>query len=158
MAIGAGISNLGERAVRDALSSGVLAGYPVVGVRVRLIGGSFHSVDSSDLAFEQAAAMAIEKAVKDAEPVLLEPIMWLQAEVPEASFGAVQGGLLGKRGLITDCRVHGDMRVIDAKVPLAEMFGYSSEIRSATAGRGTFTMEPLSYEKVPEEIAERIIL
>jgi elongation factor G len=146
------------RAVKDALSSGVLAGYPVVGIRVTLIDGSFHSVDSSDLAFEQAAAIAVEKAVKDAEPVLLEPIMRLQAEVPEASFGAVQGGLLGKRGLITDCHVHGTMRVIDAKVPLAEMFGYSSEIRSATAGRGTFTMEPLSYEKIPEEIAQQIIL
>ena len=146
------------RAVRDALSSGVLAGYPVVGIKVTLIDGSFHSVDSSDLAFEQAAAIAVEKAVKDAEPVLLEPIMRLQTEVPEASFGAVQGGLLGKRGLITDCHVHGTMRVIDAKVPLAEMFGYSSEIRSATAGRGTFTMEPLSYEKIPEEIAQQIIL
>jgi elongation factor G len=135
-----------------------LAGYPVVGVKVTLIGGSFHSVDSSDLAFEQAATIAVEKAVKDAKPVLLEPIMRLQAVVPEASFGAVQGGLLGKRGSITDCRVHGDMRVIDANVPLAEMFGYSSEIRSATAGRGTFTMEPLTYEEVPKEAAEQIIL
>ena len=78
--------------------------------------------------------------------------------VPEATFGAVQGNLLGKRGTITDCRVHGNMRVIEAKVPLLEMFGYSSEIRSLTAGRGTFTMEPLSYEKVPEQIAEQIIL
>jgi elongation factor G len=147
-----------ERAVRDALGSGVLAGYPVVGIRVTLIGGSFHSVDSSELAFEQAAAIAVEKAIKDAEPVLLEPIMRLQVVVPEANFGVVQGGLLGKRGLITDCRVHGNVRIIDAKVPLAEMFGYSSEIRSATAGRGTFTMEPLSYEKTPEHIAERIIL
>jgi elongation factor G len=147
-----------ERAVRDALGSGVLAGYPVVGIRVTLIGGSFHSVDSSELAFEQAAAIAVEKVIKDAEPVLLEPIMRLQVVVPEANFGVVQGGLLGKRGLITDCRVHGNVRIIDAKVPLAERFGYSSEIRSATAGRGTFTMEPLSYEKTPEHIAERIIL
>ncbi|MHC4573547.1 MAG: elongation factor G [Planctomycetota bacterium] len=146
------------RAVRDALSSGVLAGYPVVGVKVTLIGGSFHQVDSSDLAFEQAAMTAIERALKEAGPVLLEPIMRLQVVVPEANFGAVQGGLLGKRGLITDCRVHGNMRVIDAKVPLAEMFGYSSEIRSATGGRGTFTMEPLGYEKTPEQVAEKIIL
>jgi elongation factor G len=84
--------------------------------------------------------------------------MRLQVIVPEANFGAVQGNLLGKRGLITDCRMHGNMRVIDAKVPLAEMFGYSSEIRSATAGRGTFTMEPLSYERVPEQVAKEIIL
>ncbi len=146
-----------ERGARDALGSGVLASYPVVGVKVTLIDGSFHSVDSSDLAFEQAAAIAIQKALGQAGPVLLEPVMQLQAVVPQAAFGPVQSNLLGKRGLITDCRVHGNMRVIDAKVPLAEMFGYSSEIRSATAGRGTFTMEPLSYEKVPEQIAKQII-
>jgi len=147
-----------ERGARDALGSGVLAGFPVVGVKVVLVDGSFHSVDSSDMAFEQAAAIAVEKASQKAGPVLLEPVMWLQVIVPEANFGAVQGDLLGKRGLITNCRVHGNMRVIDAKVPLAEMSGYSSEIRSATAGRGTFTMEPLSYEKVPEQIAKQIIL
>jgi elongation factor G len=147
-----------ERGAKDTLNSGVLAGYPVVGVKVTLIDGSFHSVDSSDLAFEQAAAIAVEKAGKQAEPVLLEPVMKLQVIVPEANFGAVQGSLLGKRGLITDCRMHGNMRVIDAKVPLAEMFGYSSDIRSATAGRGTFTMEPLTYEKVPEQVAKQIIL
>lgn len=147
-----------ERGVKDTMGSGVLAGFPVVGVKVTLIDGSFHSVDSSDLAFEQAARVAVEKACKEAGPVLLEPVMWLQVVVPEANFGPVQGNLLGKRGLITNCRVHGNMRVIDAKVPLAEMFGYSSEIRSATAGRGTFTMEPLSYEKVPEQIVRQIIL
>jgi elongation factor G len=146
------------RGVKDAMGSGVLAGFPVVGVKVTLIDGSFHSVDSSDLAFEQAAKIAVEKACKEAAPVLLEPVMRLQVIVPEANFGAVQGNLLGKRGLITDCRMHGNMRIIDAKVPLAEMFGYSSEIRSATAGRGTFTMEPLSYERVPEQIAKEIIL
>jgi elongation factor G len=146
------------RGVKDAMGSGVLAGFPVVGVKVTLVDGSFHSVDSSDLAFEQAAKIAVEKACKEAEPVLLEPVMRLQIIVPEANFGAVQGNLLGKRGLITDCRMHGNMRIIDAKVPLAEMFGYSSEIRSATAGRGTFTMEPLSYERVPEQIAKEIIL
>jgi elongation factor G len=147
-----------ERGARQALGSGVLAGYPVVGAKVTLIGGSFHSVDSSDLAFEQAAAIAVEKSLKLAGPVLLEPIMRLQVEVPEPSFGAVQGSILAKRGLITDCRVHGNMQVIDAKVPLVEMFGYSSEIRSLTGGRGTFTMEPLSYEKVPHEIAGQLIV
>jgi elongation factor G len=146
-----------ERGSKDALGSGVLAGYPVVGVKITLIDGSFHSVDSSGLAFEQAAAIAVEKAVQQAEPVLLEPVMRLQVIVPQANFGAVQGNLLAKRGLITDCRVHGNMQVIDAKVPLVEMFGYSSEIRSVTAGRGTFTMEPWSYEKVPEQIAKQII-
>jgi len=147
-----------EKAVKEALGSGVLAGYPVVGIRVTLVGGSFHLVDSSDIAFEQASSIAVEKALREAGPVLLEPIMRLQVIVPEASLGAVQSGLLAKRGVITDCRVHGNLRVIDAKVPLAEMFGYSSEIRSATGGRGTFTMEPLSYEKMPEDVAEQIIL
>ena len=147
-----------ERGAKDALGSGVLASFPVMGVKITLIGGSFHSVDSSDLAFEQAAAIAVEKALREAGPVLLEPVMRLQVIAPQAAFGAVQGNLLGKRGVITDCRLHGNMRVIDAKVPLVEMFGYSSEIRSATAGRGTFTMEPLSYEKVPEQIARQIIL
>jgi elongation factor G len=146
-----------ERGSRDALSSGVLAGYPVVGVKVTLTDGSFHSVDSSGLAFEQAAAISVEKAIKEAEPVLLEPVMRLQVVVPQANFGAVQGNLLSKRGLITNCYVHGNMQVIDAKVPLVELFGYSSEIRGVTAGRGNFTMEPFSYEKVPEQIAERII-
>lgn len=146
-----------ERGSRDALGCGALAGYPVVGIKVTLLDGSFHSVDSSGLAFEQAAASAMEKAIETAEPVLLEPMMRLQVVVPLANFGAVQGNLLAKRGLITDCRVHGNMQVIDAKVPLAETFGYSSEIRSVTAGRGTFTMEPLNYEKVPEQIAKQII-
>jgi elongation factor G len=127
-----------------------------VGVKVTLIDGSFHSVDSSSLAFEQASAIAVEKAVKNAGPVLIEPIMRLQVVVPQANFGAIQGNLLAKRGLITGYRVHGNMQVIDAKVPLVEMFGYSSEIRSATAGRGTFTMEPLTYEKVPEQMAKQI--
>jgi elongation factor G len=147
-----------ERGSREALGNGALGGYPVIGVRVTLIGGSFHAVDSSGLAFEQAAAIAIEKLIKDAGPILLEPVMKIQIIVPQVNFGAIQGNLLAKRGMITDCRVHGNMQVIDAKTPLAEMFGYSSEIRSMTAGRGTFTMEPLSYEKVPEQVAEKIIL
>ncbi len=147
-----------QEGAKDALSSGVLGGFPVMGVKITLIDGSFHSVDSSALAFEQAAAIAVEKAAKDAGPVLLEPIMRLQVLVPEATFGAVQGNLLGKRGIITDCRIHGNMRVIDANVPLSEMSGYSSEIRSLTAGRGNFTMEPLAYEKVPEQKAKQIIL
>jgi elongation factor G len=147
-----------EQGTKESLTSGTIAGYPVVGVRVTLIDGSFHEVDSSDIAFEQAAVIAVQDALKRAHPVILEPVMRLQAIVPEAYFGAVQGSLLGKRGLITDSKVHGNMRVIDAKVPLVEMFGYSSELRSATAGRGTFTMEPLAYEKLPEQLAEKIVI
>jgi len=144
-----------ESGVRDAAGSGVLAGYPVVGVKVTLTGGSYHSVDSSELAFEQAALIAMDKGLKEAGPVLLEPVMRVEAVVPESAFGAVQADLLAKRGLITDCRVHGGMRIVDANVPLVELFGYSSDIRSLTAGRGNFTMEPFSYERVPEQLAIR---
>jgi len=146
-----------ESGVRDAAGSGVLAGYPVVGVKVTLTGGSYHSVDSSELAFEQAALIAMDKGLKEAGPVLLEPVMRVEAVVPESAFGAVQADLLAKRGLITDCRVHGGMRIVDANVPLVELFGYSSDIRSLTAGRGNFTMEPFSYERVPEQLAKDIV-
>jgi elongation factor G len=146
-----------ETGAKEAMASGVQAGFPVVGIKVILLDGSYHTVDSSDLAFEQAASIAIENCLKKAQPVLLEPIMHLQIEVPEAYFGAIQGNILSKRGLITESRLHGNMRIIDANVPLAEMFGYSSEIRSMTAGRGSFTMEPHSYEQVPEQIAKKIL-
>ncbi len=146
-----------ERGVREASGNGILAGYTVVGLRATLVDGSFHSVDSSDLAFEQAASIALDKAMREAGPVLLEPVMRVEAVVPDSAFGVVQADLLAKRGLITDCRLHGNMRIVDAKVPLVELFGYSSDIRSLTAGRGNFTMEPLSYERVPEQVAKQIL-
>jgi elongation factor G len=146
-----------ERGVNEGLASGVLAGYPLVGAKVTLLDGSFHAVDSSEIAFEQAGVLAIREVLNHAGPILLEPIMKVQVVVPEASFGAVHGSLISKRGMITDSWLHGNMRVIEAKVPLAEMFGYSGDIRSATAGRGSFSMEPLSYEKVPEQISEKIL-
>ena len=139
------------------MTGGVLAGYPVVGVKITLIDGSYHTVDSSDLAFEQAASIGVKKAIQEAGPVLLEPIMRLEVEVPESNFGAVQGGLLGKRGFITDTRIHGNIRVIDVKVPLAEMFGYATELRTITSGRGSFTMQFEHYEPVPDNIAKEII-
>jgi elongation factor G len=147
-----------ENGVMEGLSSGSLAGYPVVGVKVTLLDGSFHTVDSSELAFEQAAIIALRDLLPKAKPVLLEPVMRVQVIVPEQYFGAVQGNLVSKRGEITNSHVHGGVRVIDAKVPLGEMFGYSSQIRSATAGRGTFTMEPLNYERVPEQVSEKILM
>jgi elongation factor G len=146
-----------ERGVKEATGNGVLGGYPVVGVKATLIGGSFHSVDSTELAFEQAASMGLENAMKAAGPALLEPVMRVQVVVPETYFGAVQADILAKRGVITDCRVHGITRILDAKVPLVELFGYSSDIRSLTAGRGSFTMEPLSYERVPDQLARQIV-
>ncbi len=146
-----------ERGAMAALSSGALAGYPVVGVGVTLLDGSFHSVDSSEMAFEQAGMLAVRQALSKAGPILLEPVMKVQVIVPEANYGAVQGGLISKRGTITDTQLRGTMRVMDARVPLVEMFGYAGEIRGATAGRGNFSMEPLCYEKIPEQISEKIL-
>jgi len=146
-----------ETGVMAGLVSGSLAGYPVVGVRVTLLDGSYHSVDSSEIAFEQAGILAVREAMPKAGPVLLEPIMRVQVIVPESYFGTVQGNLISKRGVITDSKQHGAMRVIDAKVPLSEMFGYSSQIRGSTAGRGSYTMEPMCYEKMPEQISEKIL-
>ena len=143
---------------KEGMGSGHLMGYPMVGAKVTLIGGSFHEVDSSELAFEQAADMAVKDAVEKAGPILLEPIMKVQVVVPETYFGTVQGNLISKRGIITDAHVHGQMRILDVCVPLVEMFGYASQIRGATAGRGSFTMEPLNYEKVPEQISEKLLL
>ena len=147
-----------ENGVRESCGNGVLAGYPIVGVKAKLVGGSHHPVDSSELAFEQAAAFAFEKALKEAGPVLLEPVMRVQVVVPDSAFGAIQADLLARRGSILDCRTHGNMRVVDAKVPLVALFGYSSDIRSLSAGRGSFTMEPMTYEKVPEQVAKEVIL
>jgi elongation factor G len=147
-----------ERGALEGLSSGSLAGYPVVGAKVTLLDGSFHTVDSSELAFEQAGILAVQEAVRRAHPILLEPVMRIQIVVPETNYGAVQSNLIGRRGTITDTHAHGNMRVIDGRVPLAEMFGYSGEIRGATGGRGTFSMEPLCYEKVPEQICEKILV
>jgi len=142
---------------REGLANGPLAGYPVVGVKVTITDGSSHTVDSSEMAFEQAAIMAIRAAMDTAEPAILEPIMKVQVVVPEESYGPVQAGLMAKRGVITEGAMHGNMRVIDAKVPLAEMFGYSSEFRSTTGGRGFFSMEPLNYEIVPQQISKKIL-
>jgi elongation factor G len=146
-----------DTGVHDSLASGRLGGYPVVGIKVCLLDGSYHSVDSSELAFEQAASLAVSDGLSKANCVLLEPIMRVQVVVPESNYGVVQGMLISKRGLIDDTHPHGSMRIMDAKVPLAEMFGFSSEIRSITAGRGSFVMEPLTYERVPEQISEKIL-
>ena len=143
--------------IKEGLTNGSLAGYPVVGVKVTILEGSSHDVDSSEMAFEQAGVLAIRNALAKAGPALLEPIMKVQVVVPEGNYGAVQGNLISKRGMITDTHPSGNIRVLDAKVPLVEMFGYSGEIRSATGGRGSFSMEPLNYEKIPQQIAKKIL-
>jgi len=143
--------------VRDAATSGPLAGYPMRNIKAVLLDGKYHPVDSSVIAFQQAGALAFRDAVQRACPVFLEPIMRLAVSVPEEFIGAVTGDLNSRRAEIKDSEQRGPYRVLMADVPLAEMFGYSTQLRSLTQGRGTSTMEPAAYAPVPAQVAERIL-
>lgn len=145
-----------ERGVREAMENGVLAGYPVVDLRVALVDGSYHEVDSSELAFKIAASMALKNGLQEADPVLLEPIMKVEVIVPEEFTGEVVGDLSGRRAQIGGMAPRGDLQVIRAEAPLAQMFGYATALRSMTQGRGTFTMEFDHYDRLPPELAEDI--
>ncbi|HOD96731.1 MAG TPA: elongation factor G [Candidatus Paceibacterota bacterium] len=146
-----------EKGVREAVQKGVLAGYPLQDIRVTLFDGSFHEVDSSEFAFKIAASMALQEAVKKANPILLEPIMKIQVIVPAKFLGEVTGDLNSRRARIEQISDRLDSKIIDAKVPLAEMFGYVTNLRSLTEGRGFMTMEFDHYEEVPKNITEQII-
>ena len=146
-----------EKGVREATQEGILAGYPVIDVKVKLIDGSYHEVDSSDLAFAIAGSLAFKDACKKANPVLLEPIMKIEIVVPEEYLGDVLGDISSRRGKVESMDMRGDARVILAYVPLAEMFGYATTLRSLTQGRGTFIMQFSHYEKIPTQLAESII-
>jgi len=146
-----------EKGVKEAISKGILAGYPLVDLEATLYDGSFHEVDSSEIAFKIAGAMALQEAAKRAKPVILEPIMKVQVITPLEFLGDVTGDLNSKRGRIESISDRLNVKVIDAKVPLAEMFGYATKLRSMTQGRGTFTMEFDHYEEVPKSIEQMII-
>ncbi|HAU39257.1 MAG TPA: elongation factor G [Phycisphaerales bacterium] len=146
-----------EQGVRGAATSGPLAGYPMLNVKVTLLDGKEHPVDSSDIAFEQAGALAYNAAVEKADPVFLEPIMRLQVSTPEEYVGAVTGDLNGRRALIRDMQLRGAYRVLLAEAPLAEMFGYSTQLRSLSQGRATSTMEPHSYAMAPAHVTEALL-
>jgi elongation factor G len=145
-----------EKGVKEALENGVVAGYPVIDCAVALYDGSFHDVDSSEAAFKIAGSIAFQAAAKRAQPVLLEPIMKVEAICPEEYMGDVIGDLSSKRGQIKEMSNRGQLKVIDAQVPLAEMFGYSTTLRSITQGRGSYTMEFDHYAQVPGNIVEEI--
>jgi elongation factor G len=145
-----------EKGVKEALESGVVAGYPVVDVKVTLIDGSFHEVDSSEMAFKIAAADAFKQAQRKAKPYLLEPIMKVEVITPDEHMGDVIGNLSGKRGKIEGTEKRGQATVVKAEVPLAEMFGYATVLRGMTQGRASFSMEPSHYEEVPSNIALEI--
>ncbi|PIW90073.1 MAG: elongation factor G, partial [Candidatus Nealsonbacteria bacterium CG_4_8_14_3_um_filter_40_11] len=145
-----------EKGIKEAIEKGVVAGYPMVDLSCALYDGSYHEVDSSEIAFKIAGSMAFQAACKKARPVLLEPVMKLEIVVPESFFGDVIGDLSARRGKIEETKDRLQLKVIDAKVPLAEMFGYATTLRSLTEGRGTFTMEFDHYAEVPQNIAQEI--
>lgn len=146
-----------ELGVRDALDKGVIAGYSVTDVRVTLLDGKFHEVDSAAMDFEIAGSMGVRQAVRQAQPALLEPVMSVDVSVSEEQVGAIVADVGRRRGLIKAMRARGDARIIEGEIPLAEAFGYATDLRSMTSGRGTFTLEFDRYELVPDAIAAKII-
>lgn len=146
-----------EKGVGDALTTGVLAGYPIVDVRTTLVDGSYHEVDSNEMAFRVAAGMGFKEAMRRAAPKLLEPMMSVEVVTPENFAGDVMGNLSSRRGHIEGMEARGNAQVIHAKVPLSEMFGYSTDLRSRTQGRAVYTMQFRAYEQVPKSVAEEIV-
>jgi elongation factor G len=146
-----------EKGLREALNSGVLAGFPVVDVKVTLFDGSYHDVDSSELAFKLAAIMAFKDGMRKANPILLEPMMAVEVETPEDYMGDVMGDLNRRRGIIQGMDDVGGVKAIKAEVPLAEMFGYSTDVRSMSQGRATYSMEFKHYTEAPKSVAEAVI-
>ncbi|MEG0776750.1 MAG: elongation factor G [Raoultibacter sp.] len=146
-----------DKGIQEAIGSGVLAGYPVVDIKVHLVDGSYHDVDSSEMAFKVAGSMAIKSALKKASPVILEPMMAVEVETPEEYMGDVMGNLSSRRGQIQGMGDRGNAKIINARVPLSEMFGYATDLRSGTQGRASYTMQFDSYEAVPKNVAEEIV-
>ena len=146
-----------EKGIREALDTGVLAGYPVVDVKVRLFDGSYHDVDSSEMAFKIAGSMAFKDGARRATPVLLEPVMALEVIVPEEYMGEVIGDINSKRGRIQGVKPRSGAQVITGEVPLSEMFGYATDLRSLTQGRAIFTLQFARYEEVPRSVSEQIV-
>ncbi len=146
-----------EKGIDEALNTGVIAGYPVLDVRVELIDGSYHDVDSSEAAFKVAGSMAIKAALRKSDPILLEPVMDVEVETPQEYMGDVMGNLNSRRGMIQGQEERGNATAIISKVPLSEMFGYATDLRSNTQGRANYTMQFGSYEPVPKNVAEEIV-
>ena len=145
-----------DKGIQEAMHSGILAGFPVVDVKVTLYDGSYHEVDSSEMAFKIAGSMAFKEACHKAKPVLLEPIMRVEVVTPEENMGDVMGDLNSRRGMIQGMDDSPSGKIIRAEVPLAQMFGYATDLRSATQGRATYSMEFAKYNEVPASIAEAV--
>ncbi len=146
-----------EQGIREAMETGVLAGYPVVDVKATLYDGSFHEVDSSEMAFKIAASMALKDGVRKGHPQILEPIMKVEVTMPEEFLGSVLGDLNSRRGRVEGMEALGNAQVVRAYVPLANMFGYATDLRSATQGRANYSMEFDHYEALPRSLADEVI-
>jgi len=147
----------GETGFRDAMDTGVGAGFPVVDVAVTLYDGSYHEVDSSEMAFKVAGSMAIKEAMRKGKSELLEPVVRVEVVLPEEYLGDVLGGLNSRRGKVTDMETRSGAQVVRAHVPLSEMFGYATTLRSTTQGRATYSMEFSHYEQVPQVVKDDIV-
>jgi elongation factor G len=141
----------------DSLDRGVLAGYPLVDIKAKLFDGSYHDVDSNEMAFKIAASMALKNAASKCKPVILEPIMKVEVVIPEDYLGDIMGDITSRRGRVEGMEARGNTQMVKAMVPLSEMFGYATSLRSNTQGRGTFSMHFDHYEEVPKSISEEII-
>ena len=146
-----------EAGLKDAMENGVIAGYPLIDVKAKLFDGSYHDVDSSEMAFKIAASLALKEAAKVCQPVILEPMMKVEVIIPEEYMGDIMGDITSRRGRVDGMNARGNAQVVNAYVPLSEMFGYSTSLRSNTQGRGTYTMTFDHYEEVPKSVAEEII-
>jgi elongation factor G len=146
-----------EKGIEEALENGVRAGYPLVDVRVTLTDGKYHETDSSELAFKVAGSLALQEAAKRAKPVLLEPVFKVEVVTPEEYMGDVIGDLNRRRGLVQGMEPRGNAQVVTAMVPLSEMFGYATDVRSMTQGRANYTMQFERYDEVPPNIAEKVV-
>jgi elongation factor G len=146
-----------EQGIREAMETGPLAGYPIAGIEVDLYDGSFHDVDSSEIAFKIAGSMAFQDASKKAKPVLLEPVMSVEVVTPEEYMGDIIGDLTSRRGRVQHMEPRGHVQVISCKVPLAEMFGYATDVRSMSQGRASYTMQFAAYEQAPKSVSEEVI-
>jgi elongation factor G len=146
-----------QKGVVEALEGGILAGYSMVDIQVTVLDGAYHEVDSSEMAFKICGSICVKEACRRAKPVLLEPIMSVEVVVPEEYMGPVNGDIVSRRGHLEGTEVRGTTQIIKGSVPLSEMFGYATELRSRTQGRGSFTMHFSRYEEVPKNIAEEII-
>ncbi|MGK2856429.1 MAG: elongation factor G, partial [Thermoanaerobaculia bacterium] len=146
-----------EQGIKEAMEKGILAGYPMTGVRAILYDGSYHDVDSSEMAFKIAGSLAFQEGAKKANPVLLEPMMDVEAVTPEEYSGDVMGDLSRRRGKIQQMEDRGGAKAIRAFVPLSEMFGYATQLRSMSQGRASYTMQFSSYEAAPKSVAEEVI-